>query len=80
MSSISPKKSSARTWIKIKDNGPGISPYLMKETLTSFGLTSEMKKNVNEVGAFSLADHGISLKLSTLRLGETGLIITKTNP
>ena len=52
----------------------------MKETLTSFGLTSEMKKNVNEVGAFSLADHGISLKLSTLRLGETGLIITKTNP
>ena len=68
-----------RTWIKIKDNGPGISPYLMKETLTSFGLTKEMKKN-NEGGLFSLADHGINLKLSSLRLGETCLIITKTSP
>ena len=73
------KKSKAKTWIKIKDNGPGISPYLMKETLTSFGLTKEMKKN-NEGGPFSLADHGINLKLSSLRLGETCLIISKTSP
>ena len=66
--------------IRIKDNGPGVSPFQMKETLTSFGMTQNMRNSMSHSSPFSISEHGIGLKLSLLRLGDTCVIITKTNP
>ena len=51
----------------------------MKETLTSFGMTETMRSS-SQRGPFNMAEHGIGMKLSSLRLGNTSLIVTKTNP
>ena len=52
----------------------------MKETLTSFGMTNSKRNCASQSGPFSISEHGIGVKLSSLRLGETCFIITKTNP
>lgn len=63
-------------YIEIQDTGPGIHPKLFAEMLTSFG------PNIlcNFKSDFNFQEHGISLKLSALRLASTTLIITKTKP
>ena len=52
----------------------------MKETLINFGMTMSMKNSASKTSPFNIAEHGIGLKLSSLRLGDTTFIITKTNP
>ena len=46
------------------------------EALTSIG---QSKKNQNK-SDFSFSEHGIGLKLNSLRLAQSTLIITKTRP
>ena len=64
--------------LKITDNGPGISPFRMRQFLTQFG---REPSRVSLTGsAFELAEHGVGIKLSTFRLGRTALILSKTSP
>ncbi len=63
--------------LRILDNGPGISPYRMREVLRQFG---KEPLRVNQNGPFDFAEHGVGLKIATLRLGRTALIISKTSP
>ena len=46
------------------------------EALTSFGSSNIYKFKSD----YNLSEHGIGLKLNSLRLAQTILIITKTNP
>ena len=64
-------------YLEIKDNGIGIHPVFMCDALTSFGKSSNISLPKND---FILCEHGMSLKLNALRLGDTVLIISKTKP
>mmetsp|Transcript_7283 Transcript_7283/g.6430 ORF Transcript_7283/g.6430 Transcript_7283/m.6430 type:complete len:102 (+) Transcript_7283:2444-2749(+) len=69
------KDSSGKHFIEIRDNGPGIHPKQMMDALTSFGgPTLPFKSDYN------FSEHGIGLKLNSMRLGSTLLIISKTQP
>ena len=63
-------------YLEIKDNGPGIHPKQLKEALTSFGSNYLLKFKSD----FNLSEHGMSMKLNALRLGNNTLIISKTKP
>ena len=52
-------------YLEIKDNGYGINPSVLKEALTSFGLS----ENIHFKSDYNLAEHGLGLKLNALRLG-----------
>ena len=65
-----------QSYIEIKDNGVGISPLALKETLTTFGMIN----NYQYKSDYNMSEHGINLKLSSLRLASTCLIISKTKP
>ena len=62
--------------LKIRDNGPGISPLLMKEVLTSFGYINKLDNNNSQL---NFAEHGIGLKINALRIGKTCLILSRKN-
>ena len=47
------------------------------EALTSVGTS---RVNVKSKSSFNLSEHGIGIKLNSLRLAATTLIITKTKP
>lgn len=66
-----------RLSLKITDNGPGITPYRMRQTLTHFG---QEPLRVGQSGAFDISEHGVGLKIASLRLGQTSLILSKTSP
>jgi hypothetical protein len=53
-----------------------MSPQLMKEVLTSFGYLHKLD---NTNSQYNCAEHGIGLKINTLRLGKTCLILTRKN-
>ena len=73
-----PPQTRSKACLKITDNGPGISPFRMRQFLTQFG---REPSRVSLTGsAFELAEHGVGVKLSTFRLGRTALILSKTSP
>jgi hypothetical protein len=60
--------------IRIRDDGSGISPKVMKGILTSFGVFKTESDSPND---FNQSEHGIGLKINALRLGTTCLIVSR---
>jgi len=69
-------KSAMKTCIRVTDNGPGISPYRMRQSLTQFGMEPT---RANKNGPFDFGEHGIGFKIACLRLGQTCLLLSKTS-
>ena len=72
-----PQSTLSKACLVLKDDGPGISPYKMRTLLTQFG---QDNLRSYQSGPFDLAEHGIGLKLASLRLGKNCLILSKTSP
>lgn len=68
--------SSTKSFMEIKDSGPGIHPKKLMEALTSFGTASGTKSKSN----YSFSEHGMGLKVNSFRLAQTTLIISRTKP
>ena len=64
------------TYLEVKDNGPGIHPITLAETLTSIGVNHFLDMK----GDYAFQEHGINMKISFLRLAQQAIIITKTQP
>jgi sensor histidine kinase regulating citrate/malate metabolism len=51
-------------YLEVKDNGPGIHPWVLMEAVTTFGISAKSKTK----SEFNFTEHGISLKVNSLRL------------
>lgn len=71
------EKYSTKSYLEIKDNGTGIHPKEFMEALTTFGTASNASKSKS---SHVFAEHGVGIKLNSLRLAQSTLIITRTKP
>jgi hypothetical protein len=60
--------------LRIRDDGSGMHPKVMKGILTSFGVFKTESDSAND---FNQSEHGIGLKINALRLGDTCLIVSR---
>jgi HSP90 family molecular chaperone len=54
-----------KSFLEIKDNGVGIHPKILMDSMTTFGSSTMLKFKSD----YNLAEHGMGLKLNCLRLG-----------
>jgi hypothetical protein len=66
-----------KQYLVISDNGPGISPSIFKEVLTTSTKPSPIQRTSEDLSEFDCSEHGMGFKLSALRLADTCLVISK---
>lgn len=67
-----------QTCLRIRDDGCGMTPAQMVETLSTFGPNPSRLLTGSEQ-IFNHAEHGVGLKIALLRLGRSSLIISRNN-
>jgi hypothetical protein len=68
-----------RQFLVVADNGQGATGEHLQDSFHTFGKTGDGKQGVQTDSVWWGAEHGMSLKIGILRIGRSGLVLSRTN-